>query len=45
LNPESWVAWLDLAAVTNGVVRARALDRAESLNPLGVDADELRTKP
>ena len=45
LNPESWVAWLDLAAVTDGAVRARALDRAESLNPLGVDADELRTKP
>ena len=45
LNPESWVAWLDLAAVTDGVVRARALDRAESLNPLDVDADELRTKP
>ena len=45
LNPESWVAWLDLAAVTDGAVRARALDRAESLNPLGIDADELRTKP
>ena len=45
LNPENWVAWLDLAAVTDGAVRARALDRAESLNPLGIDADELRTKP
>jgi tetratricopeptide (TPR) repeat protein len=45
LNPENWVAWLDLAAVTDGAVRARALDRAEALNPLGVESDELRTKP
>ena len=45
LNPENWVAWLDLAAVTEGAVRAHALERAEALNPLGIEADELRTKP
>lgn len=45
LNPENWVAWLDLAAVTRGEARARALDRVDALNPLGLDADQLRTKP
>jgi O-Antigen ligase len=45
LNPENWAAWLNLAAVTEGAARARALDRAESLNPVGVEPDELRTKP
>ena len=45
LNPESWAAWLDLAAVTNGADHSHALDRAEKLNPVGVDADEFRTKP
>ena len=45
LNPDSWAAWLDLAAVTDGERQAQALDRAETLNPVGVDADEFRTKP
>jgi tetratricopeptide (TPR) repeat protein len=45
LNPENWAAWLDLAAVTEGAARTRALDRAELLNPVGVEPDELRTKP
>ena len=45
LNPENWSAWLNLAAVTNGAVRARALDRVDALNPGGVETDELRTKP
>ena len=45
LNDESWSAWLDLAAVVEGPARTRAVDRAEALNPVGVDADGLRTKP
>jgi len=45
LNPENWSAWLNLAAVTEGAARARALDRVDALNPGGVETDELRTKP
>ena len=45
LNPENWSAWLNLAAVTDGAARARALDRVDALNPGGIDTDELRTKP
>ncbi len=45
LNPENWVVWLNLAAVTDGAVRAHALDRAEVFNPVGIGPDQLRTKP
>ena len=45
LNPENWTAWLNLAAVTHGAVRGRALDRVDALNPGGIPTDELRTKP
>ena len=45
LNPESWAAWLDLAAVTEGERHSQALDRAERLNPVGVDAEEVHTEP
>ena len=45
LNPENWVVWLNLPAVTDGAVRAHALDRAEVFNPVGNGRDQLRTKP
>jgi O-antigen ligase len=38
-DPDSWVAWYDLTAVTRGSARADALTRARRLNPL---APELR---
>jgi O-antigen ligase/polysaccharide polymerase Wzy-like membrane protein len=45
LNPDNWVVWLNLAAVTDGAEHAHALDRAAALNPLAIGADDLRTKP
>ncbi len=40
-EPASWQAWFDLAAVTRGATRARALARARELNPLAPElADE-----
>ena len=39
--PESWRAWYELAAVTRGPERARALGRARALNPLESLLDEL----
>jgi tetratricopeptide (TPR) repeat protein len=44
-NPESWSAWLDLAAASRGRERERALDRAVALNPLSPEVEELRTNP
>ena len=44
-NPESWSAWLDLAAASRGQERDRALDRAAALNPLSPEVDQLRTNP
>jgi len=44
-NPESWSAWFDLAVASRGEARARALDRADALNPRSPEVDQLRTKP
>ena len=44
-NPESWSAWLDLAAASRGLERQQALDRAAALNPLSPEVAELRTNP
>ena len=44
LDPESWSSWYDLALVTRGEQRARALAEAERLNPLSPEVDELRTE-
>ena len=44
-NPQSWSAWLDLAAASTGREREQALDRAVALNPLGPEVEELRTNP
>ena len=44
-NPESWSAWLDLAAASRGMEREQALDRAAALNPLSPEVEELRTNP
>jgi O-antigen ligase len=38
-DPGSWDAWLDLALVTRGEERARALKRAVELNPLAPELD------
>jgi hypothetical protein len=38
-NRRDWVVWYDLAQVTRGLARARALEEARHLNPL---APELR---
>jgi tetratricopeptide (TPR) repeat protein len=44
-NPESWSAWLDLAAASRGLERQQALDQAADLNPLSPEVAELRTNP
>ena len=44
-NPDSWSAWLDLAAASQGRERERALDRAVALNPLSPEVEELRPNP
>ena len=40
-DDDEWELWLDLALVTEGEERRRALDRAEELNPLAPEIDEL----
>jgi O-antigen ligase/polysaccharide polymerase Wzy-like membrane protein len=40
-DPEDWSLWFDLALVTRGSERARALRRAERLNPLGSEVQQL----
>ncbi len=45
LNPQNWGAWLDLAVVSDGEARDRALEQVSRLNPLSPDADQLRTEP
>lgn len=40
-SPENWRAWYELAAVTRGPERARALRRARALNPLERLLDDL----
>lgn len=44
LDPENWSIWYDLALVSRGEERARSLNRAERLNPLSPEVDELRTE-
>ncbi len=39
-----WSVWYDLAIVTRGADRARALEEAKRLNPLGPEVDELLTE-
>ena len=41
---ESWNIWYDLASVSRGAERARALVEANELNPLGPEVDELLTE-
>ena len=43
-NRESWSIWLDLAVASGGGERERALDRAESLNPLSPEVEEIQTE-
>jgi O-antigen ligase len=45
LDSESWSTWYDLAVVTSGAERARALAEVRRLNPLSPEADELQTEP
>jgi O-antigen ligase/polysaccharide polymerase Wzy-like membrane protein len=40
-DPSSWQAWYDLAGVTQGGERQRAIQRALSLNPLGAETRAL----
>jgi hypothetical protein len=42
MNPESWNAWLDLAAAARGRRRAHALEQVRRLNPLSPEAEEVR---
>jgi hypothetical protein len=42
MNPESWSAWLDLAAAERGRQRAHALEQVLRLNPLSPEAEEVR---
>jgi hypothetical protein len=44
LDPESWSSWYDLALVTSGAARARALAEVKRLNPLSPEADEIQTE-
>lgn len=44
LDPENWSIWYDLALASRGEERARSLVRAERLNPLSPEVDELRTE-
>jgi O-antigen ligase len=39
-----WELWIDLALASEGAERERALARAEQLNPLAPELDELRTE-
>jgi hypothetical protein len=41
---ESWSIWYDLASVSRGAERARALAEAKKLNPLSPEVDELLTE-
>lgn len=43
-NPRDWSIWLDLAVVTRGDARARALAEVKRLNPLSPEVDELLTE-
>ena len=43
-DPENWELWFGLARASLGAERARALDRAERLNPLSPDVAELRAE-
>ncbi len=40
-DPGEWSIWYDLAAVSTGPERVRALTRARELNPLGVELEAL----
>lgn len=42
LNPASWIAWYDLAAVTAGPARANALRHANALNPRAQELSGVR---
>ena len=44
LDRTDWSVWYDLAIVTRGAERARALEEAKRLNPLGPEVDELLTE-
>jgi tetratricopeptide (TPR) repeat protein len=41
-DPENWRIWYDLALVSRGEERARAVARVQQLNPLSPEADEIR---
>ena len=43
-NPESWSIWLDLAVVSRGKERERALAEAKRLNPLSPEIAELQAE-
>ena len=43
-NPESWSTWLDLAVVSEGAERERALAEAKQLNPLSPEIAELQAE-
>ena len=44
-EPDHWRAWLELAAVSRGASREKALRRARALNPLEAHIDELDEGP
>ncbi|MQA76558.1 MAG: tetratricopeptide repeat protein, partial [Solirubrobacterales bacterium] len=43
-DPDNWSIWYDLAIVSRGEERARALAQVKRLNPLSPEADELITE-
>jgi O-antigen ligase len=43
-DPGDWEIWLDIAAVTRGAERTRALDRAAALNPRGPEIADVRAQ-
>ena len=44
LDPEQWSVWLDLAVVSRGAERRRALAEAKRLNPLSTEIPELEAE-
>ena len=41
-DPQDWSLWFDIALATRGREQAQALARAERLNPLGSEVQQLR---
>jgi len=42
-DPENWELWLELATMATGTAQAKALDRAQVLNPLSIEIAAFRS--